>query len=278
MKKFNSLFFTGLIVSSSAIAQNVGIGQAVPLNRLHVTAATNPLRLDGLQSGASTDSILTADINGVVRRRTITSVLGSPGWSLLGNGATSAATNFIGTTDQVALIFRTNNLRSGLIDFDSTKRNTSFGNRAMQATISTGNGNSAYGYQSLNKLTTGFSNVSIGDSSSFQLTSGSENVAVGSDAGQALTTGYQNVLAGIESGKLLTTGFQNVALGYRSLATNSAGSGNIALGYKSLEDNIGAENIAIGLLAMSNNTGGASNIAIGSQALFKCTWTGYNRR
>jgi len=40
-------------------AQNVGVGQATPLNRLHVTATTDPLRLDGLQSGASTDSVLT---------------------------------------------------------------------------------------------------------------------------------------------------------------------------------------------------------------------------
>ena len=249
MKKINSLVFIACLSASVSFAQNVGIGQAIPLNRLHVTAASNPLRLDGLQSGAGTDSVLTVDATGVIRKRTNSSFIGSAGWSLTGNAATSSVTNFIGTADQVALIFRTNNLRSGLIDFDSTKRNTSFGNRAMAATI-TGSGNSGYGYQALNKLTSGYNNVSIGDSSAFNLNTGYENVLIGTDAGQAITTG-----------------FQNVAIGVRSMATNSAGEGNIALGYKSLEDNIGSENIAIGLLAMSNNTGGTSNIAIGSQAL-----------
>ena len=266
MRKLTVCLLISCFFSLIVIAQNVGIGIAVPTNRLHVFSAANPLRLEGLQSGASTDSILTTDATGVIRKRTTGAVFATSGWALPGNAGTSSTTNFIGTTDQVALIFRTNNLRSGLIDFDSTKRNTSLGNRAMAATI-TGYGNSAFGYQSLNKVTGGFSNVGIGDSAAFSLTTGSENIAVGTNAGQSLTTGYQNVLAGIEAGKLLTTGFQNVAVGYRSMATNSAGEGNIAVGYRSLENNFGSENIAIGLLAMSNNTGGSSNIAIGSQAL-----------
>ncbi|MEP6675861.1 MAG: tail fiber domain-containing protein [Ferruginibacter sp.] len=274
MRKLTFCILFLMIGFVKASAQNVGIGIAVPTARLHVFAASNPLRLEGLQSGAAADSILTTDATGVIRKRTTASVFASSGWALTGNAGTSSTSNFIGTTDQVALIFRTNNLRSGLIDFDSTKRNTSFGNRAMAATI-TGYGNNAFGYQALNKVTSGFSNVGIGDSAAFTLTSGSENVAVGTDAGLSLTTGYQNVLAGIESGKLLTTGFQNVALGYRSMATNSAGEGNIAIGYKSLEDNFGSENIAVGLLAMSNNTGGSANIAIGSQALLN-NLTGFN--
>lgn len=261
-----SIIISGFVLSSAiSHAQNIGIGTATPSNKLHVLA-TNPLRLEGLQTGAGTDSIVTADGTGVLRKRTVASVFGAAGWSLTGNSGTNSNTSFIGTQDAVSLIFRTNNFRSGLIEYDSSKRNTSFGNRAMAATI-TGYGNSAFGYQSLNKLTSGFSNTALGDSAAFTLTTGSENVVIGTNAGNSLTTGYQNVLLGIESGKLLTTGFQNVALGYRSLATNSAGSGNIAVGYKSLEDNFGAENIAVGLLAMSNNTGGSSNIAIGSQAL-----------
>lgn len=274
MKKITILLFIIMCFILNLPAQNVGIGIAIPTNKLHVISATNPLRLEGLQTGSSTDSVLTTDATGVIRKRTISSFVASSGWSLTGNGATNSTLNFLGTIDLQPMVFRTNNFRSGYIEYDSTKRNTSFGNRAM-ATTPTGYGNSAFGYQALSKVTGGFSNSAIGDSAAFSLTTGSENVIVGTNAGSQLSSGYQNVLAGIESGKLLTTGFQNVALGYRSLATNSAGEGNIALGYKSLEDNIGSENIAIGLLSMSNNTGGTGNIAIGSQSLLN-NLTAYN--
>ncbi|WP_344827492.1 phage tail protein, partial [Rurimicrobium arvi] len=47
----------------------IGIGLSAPTNTLHVKATSNPLKLEGLQSGSfTTDSVLTADANGVVRR------------------------------------------------------------------------------------------------------------------------------------------------------------------------------------------------------------------
>jgi hypothetical protein len=50
-------------------AGNVGIGTTTPSNALHVSAATNPLKLSGLQAGSlTTDNILTADATGVVRQ------------------------------------------------------------------------------------------------------------------------------------------------------------------------------------------------------------------
>lgn len=47
----------------------VGIGTNNPTNTLHIVSNANPLRLQGLLSGASSDSVLTVDANGVVRRR-----------------------------------------------------------------------------------------------------------------------------------------------------------------------------------------------------------------
>ncbi|MFV0391502.1 MAG: hypothetical protein ACK5KP_06445 [Paludibacteraceae bacterium] len=52
----------------------VGIGTTTPVNLLHVTATTNPLRLDGLVGGLATDSVLTVDAAGVVRKKTMSSV------------------------------------------------------------------------------------------------------------------------------------------------------------------------------------------------------------
>lgn len=47
---------------------NVGISTTNPQNPLHVYATSNPLRLEGLQTGTSTD-VLVTDANGVVQKR-----------------------------------------------------------------------------------------------------------------------------------------------------------------------------------------------------------------
>lgn len=49
-------------------AGNVGIGIINPSVALHVKAASNPIRLEGLQSGTTLDSLVTVDANGVLRR------------------------------------------------------------------------------------------------------------------------------------------------------------------------------------------------------------------
>jgi hypothetical protein len=47
---------------------NVGIGVTAPSAALHVKATSNPIRLEGLQSGSSLDSLVTVDGTGVVHR------------------------------------------------------------------------------------------------------------------------------------------------------------------------------------------------------------------
>lgn len=54
----------------------------------------------------------------------------STGWSLLGNSGTNASTNFLGTTDAVDLVFRTNNTEKSRI--------TSAGNFLVNSTIADG--------------------------------------------------------------------------------------------------------------------------------------------
>ena len=46
----------------------------------------------------------------------ILSLNSSNGWSVTGNSGTTAGINFIGTTDNVPLVFKVNNLLSGKID------------------------------------------------------------------------------------------------------------------------------------------------------------------
>ncbi len=56
-------------------AGNVGISTTSPTNKLHVVAASNPLRMSGLANAQKTDSLLTVDAaTGVVRMRSINSI------------------------------------------------------------------------------------------------------------------------------------------------------------------------------------------------------------
>src|SRR5215831_6058517 len=47
-------------------------------------------------------------------------------WSLTGNSGTNHPSNFIGTTDAHALVFKVNNSKSGYLDYDASKANTGF--------------------------------------------------------------------------------------------------------------------------------------------------------
>jgi len=103
---FSRLSFAliALFVSSSAIAQNVGIGTAAPLDKLHVVGNIRSTTLSGVGN-----RFVLADPNGTL-------VVGAtpgttnPAWTILGNATTVPATNFLGTTDNVDFRMRTNNV------------------------------------------------------------------------------------------------------------------------------------------------------------------------
>ncbi len=97
-------------------AGNVGIGLSNPSYALSVFSASNPLYLSGVQATSTftTDSVLT--INAGVVKKTPYSSLSGNFWSITGNSGTSYATNFLGTTDNISLRFRTNNTERMIID------------------------------------------------------------------------------------------------------------------------------------------------------------------
>lgn len=98
-------------------AGNIGIGTTIPGYLLQVNATANPLYLTGVQTGLSTDSLLTIS-NGVVRELSGSALAASSSnaWGLTGASGTSSGTNFIGTTDNTSLTLRTNNLSHALLD------------------------------------------------------------------------------------------------------------------------------------------------------------------
>jgi hypothetical protein len=116
MKKLALLIIA--IAPAVLFAQNVGIGIAAPSQKLHVADAVSPntatVRVSGLAStttlalGTAPFAVVMVDANGIMYRGGTT---GAPptAWMTLGNAGTAAATNFMGSTDNVDVVFRTNN-------------------------------------------------------------------------------------------------------------------------------------------------------------------------
>jgi hypothetical protein len=156
-------------------------------------------------------------------------------WTMAGNSAPSTA--FIGTTNNVDLIFRVNNINSGRIS-----------NNLKSVYLGTLSGNA-------NGNPTGVENVGIGRSALANITTGNRNIALGQSA-------------------LLnnTSGLNNFGLGYQALVNNVAGRNNVAIGtfaLKGLNSTISTEsgnNVGIGYAALQSLSTEINNTAIGHQA------------
>ena len=96
------------VVGNADITGNLGIGTTAPAAKLDI--AGNIKITDGSQGAGK---VLTSDANGLASWATPAS---NNSWTLTGNSGTSAANNFIGTTDNRSLRFRTNNNQKMIID------------------------------------------------------------------------------------------------------------------------------------------------------------------
>lgn len=79
------------------------------------SAFSGTVTASALSSGAATDSIVTVNATGLLRRRTL-SDLTNGAWSTTGNTGTNSGRNFLGTTDSASLRFRTSNTQNILLD------------------------------------------------------------------------------------------------------------------------------------------------------------------
>jgi hypothetical protein len=145
----------------------------------------------------------------------------------------------------------------------SMSSNTALGNGTL-ATNTTGNYNTANGYQSLYSNTTGVENTAIGVNSLRSNTGGNNNTANGKESLYSNTTGDYNTAIGVNSLGSNTTGRNNTANGVNSLYKNTTGYENTAIGNSALASNTtGNENTAIGTASFLNNTTGNKNTANG---------------
>lgn len=223
-------------------------------------------------------------------------------WSMNGNAGTDTTENFIGTTDDVSLIFKINNEPVGKIDRAYT--NVFLGYNAGKIITYgayTGYANIGLGAYALVENGTGVGNVGIGQSALRK--GGYSNLAVGNSALRENNSSYNSAF-GHGALNENTSGEYNTALGYYTLGNNYAGSRatavgslamynanntssgyinrNVAVGYESLygsfdpANNTGNGNLAAGYQAMNNNSTGESNVALGDQTLYENTTGAWN--
>jgi len=217
-------------------------------------------------------------------------------WSTRGNAGTDETTDFIGTTDNVALNFRVNDTKAGRIgaidgsvflgvlagatDDLSNNKNTFIGGFSGTNT-STGFENVGVGFSSLSDNTTGTANIAVGSSALNANETGNYNSAVGFTSLQSNTSGEYNSAYGFWSQIDNESGNRNTAFGARTLTENIGGSNNVAVGYAALQRNTTNDNTAVGYEALKNNTTGNENTATGYQTLhfnqtgFRNTAVGY---
>lgn len=194
-----------------------------------------------------------------------TLVAPSNDWKITGNSNTTAGTNFLGTTNDVNLIFKRNNIQAGLLTAPATS-NTGFGVSSLSDPLLSGIFNTGIGDGALRLNTTGHRNTGVGSG------------ALGGDNATAVT-GYQNTALGRYTMHFITTGYNNMAIGQEAAKWNSTGHDNVAIGFNALRQNgTGSYNIAIGRSANAvlvggdiiNNVGN-NNIVIGSGASLPVT-------
>ncbi len=143
------------------------------------------------------------------------------GWGLTGNAGTNSATNFIGTTDNVALRFKTNNVNSGLID--PLNSNVFFG--YVAGTSNTGTQNVAVGTNAMFGNIGGSGNAALGTGALSTNTTGTNNLAIGNFA-DVSTTGLTNATA--IGANATVTASNTIQLGNASVTSVNVGTGTTA--------------------------------------------------
>jgi hypothetical protein len=152
------------------------------------------------------------------------SVAGTDGdWTLSGN--TLNGTEFIGSTNDVPIQFRVNNIWAGYVT-SGTKGNVGLGAYALFGNPSGGD-NMGIGFVAGRNITTGEHNAAIGGYSLYTNTAGNYNVGIGAGA-----------LYGV-------TGSNNVGIGDNTLGTGGAISGNVAIGHEAGRNESGSNKLYI---------------------------------
>ncbi len=241
------------------------------------TASTGISIANGVIKNTSPDKTVTLNgTNGISISGSYPSfsISGNNLWSTKGNPGTNSETNFIGTTDTAALVFKVNNIQAGFLN-SNYENGTAFGYQTLLS--NSGAANTAIGNSALMANTLGYYNTALGGAALRTNTTGNTNTAVGNGTLYENLTGNSNTAIGFQALTENNNGSGNVAVGADALYTNSSGSSNIAMGNATIFSNTtGVSNVAYGSDAMYHNSVGSYNTSIGTYSLYNTTASQYN--
>ena len=230
---------------------NVGIGSAIPTQKLDVVGTVKATSFIGDGSGLTNLSV-------------------SGGlWVANSAGIHTTVDVGIGTTNPSAAVTSANTAKLA-VGIVSAYQLYGEGSNLTDVSWGSSPGSSSF-------ITQGSQTAVGGDAGDWQVIAGywagccannntKYNVIFGQSAGRKLVDGDRNVLIGSDVGCGLTTGMRNVYVGSDVACASLTGDYNIGLGYQSLRQNTGSCNIAIGFCAADGNTSGEQNIIIGKRA------------
>ena len=113
---------TQTIAGNKTLSGNTSVGGTLGVTGN--STFTGTITASTLNSGSSTDSIVTANASGVLNKRKVSDVVNSSAWATTGNSGTSSSVNFIGTTDKNNFLTKTNSLQAMIVD---TNQNVAIG-------------------------------------------------------------------------------------------------------------------------------------------------------
>jgi trimeric autotransporter adhesin len=203
-------------------------------------------------------------------------------WKTTGNAGTSTTTNFIGTTDNVGLIFKTNNatrINIGAGGDIGIGSNPSVGTKLTVAgdiNLSTSSTFKITGVEMLKlkslspcfgngagAANTSQNNLFIGVTAGFNNTTGTGNTYLGNSSGNSNTTGLSNTFVGFRAG-FVATGHMNTIVGNQTALNLAGGDGNVFVGTVTASPlTSGSNNTIIGA-SVTTPTTLNNSIALGS--------------
>jgi hypothetical protein len=207
-------------------------------------------------------------------------------WGTAGNTGTNAGLHFIGTRDNMPLVFKVNSTFSGKIDPSGSlsigrgalaynpgnKVNTAFGDWALNnnslGSSSNFNAidNTAIGEYTLFTNVTGSRNTAVGKQALFKNVDDDDNTAMGYKAMENATSDFSTAVGSMAASKL-TTGDYTTAIGYNAASNTTTGAGITAVGYVAGNANAtGTANTAIGFFSNVGAPALTNATAIGAYA------------
>ena len=235
MKKFSILLCASLTIYSFTFPQGIGIGTSVPhsSSSLDITSTSKGILIPRMSTATIASIINPAKglmvydsvknqlmVNmGTTASPDWQTVVAKSGWSLSGNAGTTAAGNFIGTTDYAPLVFKCGNNRVGFVG-GSLGDNIFFG--ALAATNSAGLSNVGIGTYAMPGNVSGSYNTSIGGYSSIRTSIANNNTVMGYNAGSEWDYGWNNTFIGAYSEGAGNGAYNCIAIGKDATATSTS--------------------------------------------------------